>query len=68
MGKEYKEYLPKYRTRLSEYDAEKLIENLQKDTSVRDIYIYKITYSDGKISLIANPNYPIGKISCEDDN
>lgn len=68
MGKEYKEYIPKYKTRLSEYDAEKLIENLKKDVSVRDIYLYKIIYSDGRISLIANPNYPIGKISCEDDD
>lgn len=68
MGKEYKEYLPKYKTRLSEYDAEKLIESLRKDSAVKDIYIYKINYPDGRISLIANPNYPIGKISCEDSD
>lgn len=68
MGKKYKEYLPKYKTRLSEYDAEKLIESLKKDTSVQDIYIYKIIYPDGYISLIANPNSPLGKIACEDDD
>lgn len=67
MGKEYKEYIPKYKTRLSEYDADQLIENLKRDVSIRDIYLYKIIYDDGNISLIANPNYPIGKISCEDD-
>ena len=68
MGKEYKEYLPKYKTRLSEYDAEELIDNLKKDSSIRDIYVYKIQYNDGRISLLANPNYPIGKFFCEDDD
>lgn len=68
MGKEYKEYLPKYRTRLSEYESEELIKDLQKDPNTRDIYIYKINYSDGSISLIANPNYPLGKFLCENDN
>lgn len=68
MGKKHKEYLPKYRTRLSEYDAQQLINNLKKDPSVKDIYIYKITYPDGRISLIANPNSPLGKFDCEDDN
>ncbi len=68
MGKEYKEYLPKYRTRLSEYNTEQLIEDLKKDPNVKDIYIYKVNYSDGRISLLANPNYPIGKLSCEDDD
>jgi hypothetical protein len=67
MGKKIKQYLPKYRTRLSEYDAEKLIEELQKDSTVDSIYIYKIIYKDGKISLFANPNKPIGEIKCEDD-
>lgn len=68
MGKEYKEYLPKYRTRLSEYNIEELIKDLQKDPNVRDIYIYKVTYKDGRISILANPNYPIGKLSCEDND
>jgi|688.fasta_scaffold444266_3 hypothetical protein len=68
MGKEYKEYLPKYRTRLSEYDSEELIDSLRKDNSVKDIYLYKIKYSDGRISLLANPNYPVGKFFCEDDD
>lgn len=68
MGKEYKTYLPKYKTRLSEYDAEELIDSLQKDPSVRDIYLYKIVYNDGRISLIANPNYPVGKFFCEDED
>jgi len=68
MGKEHKEYLPKYKTRLSEYDAEKLIESLQKDKTVHNIYLYKITYKDGQISLLANPNKPIGKLQCEDDD
>lgn len=67
MGKKIKQYLPKYRTRLSEYDAEKLIEELQKDSTVDSIYLYKIIYKDGKISLFANPNKPIGEIKCEDD-
>jgi len=67
MGKKIKQYLPKYRTRLSEYHAEKLIEELQKDSTVDSIYIYKIIYKDGKISLFANPNKPIGEIKCEDD-
>jgi hypothetical protein len=66
MGKEYKQYLPKYKTRLSEYDSDKLIENLQKDSTVDNIYLYKINYPDGRISLLANPNYPIGKLRCED--
>jgi hypothetical protein len=68
MGKEYKEYLPKYRTRLSEYNTEQLIQDLKKDPNVKDIYIYKVNYSDGRISLLANPNYPIGKLSCEDND
>lgn len=68
MGKEHKEYLPKYKTRLSECDAEELIESLRKDPSVRDIYLYKVKYDDGKISLIANPNYPLGKFDCEDED
>lgn len=68
MGKEQKQYLPKYKTRLSEYDAEQLIDDLKKDSDVRDIYLYKVTYPDGKISLIANPNYPLGKLSCEDED
>lgn len=67
MGKKVKQYLPKYRTRLSEYDSEKLIEQLQKDSTVDNIYLYKIVYKDGRISLFANPNYPIGEIKCEDD-
>lgn len=68
MGKDQKQYLPKYKTRLSEYDAEQLIADLRKDPSVRNIYLYKITYPDGKISLIANPNYPLGKLNCEDED
>lgn len=67
MGKKIKQYLPKYRTRLSEYDSEKLIEQLQKDSTVDNIYLYKIIYKDGRISLFANPNRPIGEIKCEDD-
>jgi hypothetical protein len=67
MGKKIKQYLPKYRTRLSEYDAEKLIEQLQKDSNVDNIYLYKIIYKDGRISLFANPNNPIGEIKCEED-
>lgn len=68
MGKEQKEYLPRYKTRLSEYESERLIENLQRDKTVTTIYLYKITYSDGTISLFANPNKPIGKLHCEDDD
>lgn len=68
MGKKYKEYLPKYKTRLSEYDSEQLIKSLKKDPSVKNIYLYKITYPDGSISLIANPNVPLGKFDCEDSN
>lgn len=67
-GKKYKEYIPKYKTRLSEYEAERLIKTLQNDPTTDKIYLYKINYSDGKISLIANPNFPIGKIMCEDNN
>lgn len=67
MDKKIKQYLPKYRTRLSEYDAEKLIEELRKDPTVDQIYLYKIIYKDGKISLFANPNKPIGTLECEDD-
>lgn len=67
-GKKYKEYLPKYKTRLSEYESEQLIKTLEKDPSTNNIYLYKILYSDGSISLIAKPNYPIGKIECEDEN
>ncbi len=67
MGKSIKQYLPKYKTRLSDYDAEQLIESLQKDSSVTQIYLYKITYEDGRISLLANPNKPIGELKCEDD-
>ena len=68
MGHKYKEYLPKYKTRLSEYDAEQLIKDLQKDKSVKNIYIYKIIYPDGRISLIANANIPIEKFECENNN
>jgi hypothetical protein len=67
MGKKLKQYLPKYHTRLSEYDAEKLIEQLKKDPTVDQIYLYKIIYKDGQISLLANPNKPIGEIKCEDE-
>jgi hypothetical protein len=66
MGKEYKQYLPKYKTRLSEYDSNELIKNLQKDPTVKNIYLYKINYPNGMISLLANPNNPIGKLLCED--
>lgn len=68
MGKEQKEYLPKYKTRLSEYEADRLIENLRRDKTVKTIYLYKIQYSDGRISLLANPNQPIGKFECEDND
>lgn len=68
MGKEYKEYLPKSRTRLSEYNTEIMIEELQKDPTVKTIYIYKVLYSDGTISILANPNKPIDLIRCEDDD
>lgn len=68
MGKKHKQYLPKYKTRLSEYEAEQLIKDLQKDSSVDTIYLYKINYQDGSISLIANPNSPIGTFSCEDQD
>lgn len=67
MGKKIKQYLPKYKTRLSEYDAEQLIDELRKDPSVNQIYLYKVIYKDGKISLFANPNKPIGDLKCEDD-
>jgi|688.fasta_scaffold163676_7 hypothetical protein len=67
MGKEQKEYIPKYKTRLSEYEAERLIERLQQDPTIDKIYLYKIKYNDGRISLFANPNHPIGKLSCEDN-
>lgn len=66
MGKDTIVYLPKYRSRLSEYDAEELIKELQKDKNIKDIYLYKITYDDGRISLIANPDGPIGLFICED--
>jgi len=68
MGKEYKEYLPKSRTRLSEYNTEIMIEELQKDPTVKTIYIYKVLYSDGTISILANPNKPIDLLRCEDDD
>lgn len=68
MGNKKKQYLPKYKTRLSEYDAEQLIKDLERDKTVKMIYLYKIIYKDGKISLFANPNVPIGPIECEDDN
>jgi hypothetical protein len=68
MGKDHREYLPKYRTRLSEYEAERLIRDLQKDPGTDNIYIYKINYPDGRISLIANPNKPLGKLMCEDND
>lgn len=68
MGKTHKEYLPRYKTRLSDYQSEQLIKDLQKDPNTRDIYIYKINYADGGISLIANPNKPLGKLMCEDDD
>lgn len=68
MGKKYKEYLPKYRTRLCEYEAEQLIQDLKKDPSTKDIYIYRINYSDGRVSLIANPNNPLGPLMCEDED
>lgn len=68
MGKKKKEYLPKYRSRLSEYDAEQLIQKLEKDSTVKTIYLYKVIYSDGRISLLANPNDPIGILQCEDDS
>lgn len=68
MGKKIKQYIPKNRTRLSEYNAEQLIKELEKDPSVKTIYLYKIIYKDGKISLLANPNQPIGSIECEDNN
>lgn len=67
MGKKIKQYLPKYRTRLSEYDAEQLIKELEQDKTVQNIYLYKVIYRDGKISLLANPNVPIGPLECEDN-
>ena len=68
MGREYKEYLPKSRTRLSEYNTEMMIQELEKDPSVQNIYIYKVRYDDGQISILANPNYPIDGLYCEDDD
>jgi hypothetical protein len=67
MGKDTKVHLPKYRSRLSEYDSEQLIKELKKDPNIKTIYLYKINYSDGKISLIANPDKPIGSFHCEEN-
>jgi len=67
MGKKYKEYLPKYKTRLSEYEAEQLVKKLEQDPSVVTIYLYKITFKDGRISLFAHPNKPVGQLECEDE-
>ena len=66
MGQDTVVVLPKYRTRLSEYDSEQLIQELQKDPTVESIYLYKITYPNGQISLLANPNKPIGKLECNE--
>ena len=68
MGKDQKEYLPKHKTRLSEYYIDKLINDLQKDPKTKDIYIYKVNYPDGRLSILANPNFPIGKLTCEDQD
>jgi len=66
MGKETVVHLPKYKSRLSEYDGEQLIKELRKDPNTKTIYLYKIKYNDGMISLIANPDKPIGSFHCEE--
>jgi hypothetical protein len=68
MGKQQREYLPKSKTRLSEYNTDLMIQELQKDSSVKNIYVYKVKYDDGQISILANPNYPIDGLYCEDDD
>lgn len=68
MGEDTIVYLPKYRSRLSEYDGEQLIKELRKDPNTKTIYLYKIKYKDGRISLIANPDKPIGSFYCEEND
>lgn len=63
MGKLTK--IPRYKTRLSEYEGEQLLKELQQDPNNRSIYLYTIKYPDGKMSIIANPNYPLGALVCK---
>ena len=58
--------LSKYKTRTSEYDSEELINKAKKDPSIKKMYLYKIQYPDGSISLILNPNEPIGELFCDE--
>lgn len=59
-------YVPKHRSRLTEYEGEQLIKELRSnDPSLTTIYLYTIKYPDGKVSVIAIPNHPIGKLNCD---
>lgn len=66
MGVETIVSLPRYKTRLSEYESHNLIQKLKDDPSVEKIYLYKINYPDGSLSLFANPNEPIRQLECHE--
>lgn len=59
--------LLRYKTRLSEYEGEQLIAELRDNPDVSNIYLYKIKYLDGTISLLANANKPIGQLDCYEE-
>lgn len=59
-------YLSKYRSRLTEYEGEQLVKELKSNNpSLATIYLYTIKYPDGKVSIVAIPNNPIGKLTCD---
>lgn len=59
-------YLSKYRSRLTEYEGEQLVKELKlNNPSLETIYLYTIKYPDGKVSIVAIPNNPIGKLTCD---
>lgn len=62
-------YLSKYRSRLTEYEGEQLIKEI-KDImpETQTIYLYTIRYPDGKVSVVATPDKPIGQLTCESMN
>jgi hypothetical protein len=55
--------IPKSKNRFADYDIEKLSKELANKKVTT--YIYKIQYSDGKISIVTTTTHPLGELVCQ---
>ena len=55
--------IPKSKNRFADYDIEKLCKELSHKKLTT--YIYKIEYSDGKVSIITTTIHPLGDLVCQ---